>query len=409
MHGRAVRAAYSMGLHSENSLRQFEPIEAELRKRTWYACVVIDRNLSMTFGRPPSIPGSFVRMPLPAELPSHDFNATSAAPLTPELSRLSLSFFNATIQLYRILSDVLEHLYEQNLGTMESVDTSKMAERISAFETTLAQWRAEVDNSFRVIHGVGLHEAFEAAKSRLFTILTLRQLNVQTLLHRPVLQRLLDDRGETLDSLDSRSPFLDKVTRNSTETCLSAARGLISTIHQNSGQKRRLGAWWYSLYYTFHSSLVILAVYLVARRDHLPCVSITTAEASDILDMANEALVRLDKGNYMIERCRLYLQQLVRLCLYTNTNQVAQPLGDHRENDIPRSAPNTISHKPANDQIMHTGSAQVSNTLANSEEANILSAFTDINDLDLGPFINNDDLDFFSLLDDPLLQQPGIQ
>lgn len=42
-HGLAVKAALSIGLHSRNASRKFSPLEQEMRKRTWYGCVVLDR------------------------------------------------------------------------------------------------------------------------------------------------------------------------------------------------------------------------------------------------------------------------------------------------------------------------------------------------------------------------------
>ena len=45
-HGLAVKAAFQLGLHSEQALRRFEPLEREVRIRTWYGCVVLDRYVS---------------------------------------------------------------------------------------------------------------------------------------------------------------------------------------------------------------------------------------------------------------------------------------------------------------------------------------------------------------------------
>jgi Fungal specific transcription factor domain len=42
-HGLAVKAALQLGLHSRDASRAFSPLEQEIRKRTWYGCVVLDR------------------------------------------------------------------------------------------------------------------------------------------------------------------------------------------------------------------------------------------------------------------------------------------------------------------------------------------------------------------------------
>jgi Fungal specific transcription factor domain len=43
MHGLAVKAALQLGLHSQDASGVFSPAEQEVRKRTWYGCVVLDR------------------------------------------------------------------------------------------------------------------------------------------------------------------------------------------------------------------------------------------------------------------------------------------------------------------------------------------------------------------------------
>lgn len=43
LHGLAVKAAYQLGLHSPSSLKQYSPREREMRTRTWFACIMLDR------------------------------------------------------------------------------------------------------------------------------------------------------------------------------------------------------------------------------------------------------------------------------------------------------------------------------------------------------------------------------
>ena len=48
IHGLAVKAALSLGLHSTDAARRFSPLEREMRKRTWYGCVMLDRYISFS-------------------------------------------------------------------------------------------------------------------------------------------------------------------------------------------------------------------------------------------------------------------------------------------------------------------------------------------------------------------------
>jgi hypothetical protein len=92
MHGLAVRAAFQIGLHSSDLARDFSPIDREVRKRTWFGCIMLDRTLSMTFGRPASIPDSYVQLELPIEFST--FNGGAAGSDVKE--SLSIAFFNGT-------------------------------------------------------------------------------------------------------------------------------------------------------------------------------------------------------------------------------------------------------------------------------------------------------------------------
>lgn len=43
IHGLAVKAAFQLGLHSKHATESFSPLDQETRRRTWYACIVLDR------------------------------------------------------------------------------------------------------------------------------------------------------------------------------------------------------------------------------------------------------------------------------------------------------------------------------------------------------------------------------
>lgn len=42
-HGLAISAAFQLGLHSPEANRRFSPVESEIRKRTWFGCILLDR------------------------------------------------------------------------------------------------------------------------------------------------------------------------------------------------------------------------------------------------------------------------------------------------------------------------------------------------------------------------------
>lgn len=94
MHGIAVKAAFQLGLHSPTSLKAYSPFERETRTRTWFGCVMLDRTLSMTFGRPPAIPESYIRTPLPKLYSGTDILPDSEPSVD---DAMSIQFFVSTV------------------------------------------------------------------------------------------------------------------------------------------------------------------------------------------------------------------------------------------------------------------------------------------------------------------------
>lgn len=46
LHGMAVRAGLQLGLHSQTASSTCSILEAEVRKRVWFACMILDRSVS---------------------------------------------------------------------------------------------------------------------------------------------------------------------------------------------------------------------------------------------------------------------------------------------------------------------------------------------------------------------------
>lgn len=111
IHSLAVKAAYQLGLHSPNALKQYPEPEREFRKRTWFGCVLLDRSVvcsdsssrtadnsrsfSMTLGRPPLIPREFVKLDLPC--PSASLSDSESMSHQNSIIDDGVQFFTATM------------------------------------------------------------------------------------------------------------------------------------------------------------------------------------------------------------------------------------------------------------------------------------------------------------------------
>ncbi|KAL2817023.1 fungal-specific transcription factor domain-containing protein [Aspergillus cavernicola] len=319
IHGLAVKAALQLGLHSKDASTAFPPLEQEIRKRTWFGCVVLDRALSMTFGRPAAIPDCYVQLDLPAFQGN-----TEVLPVTANHDevRHSIQFFNSTITLYKQMASIIDQIYGQNLGCGPPLPVGETVSRVLGIENQLFSWVLALPESLRQLTVQGMREEIEQSRDqpRLFplkfrVILTLRYLHVQILLHRPILVKFLDStRASGVESSEER--LLNDIGYSSMKKCVESAMGIIDIIYElvsSSGWPRDLlGAWWFSLYYTFNAALVIIGATWVLRARQSAKDSANACVNIHIYPgRAVATLYKLNTGNRMVDRCRYYLEELI--------------------------------------------------------------------------------------------------
>ncbi|KAJ5662856.1 C6 transcription factor [Penicillium longicatenatum] len=327
VHGLAVKAALQLGLHSKDASRVFPPQEKEIRKRTWFGSfpvlqTLFTRTLSMTLGRPPAIPDNFVRLDLPTNHISDHGDSPTHMPFVDSTTfQMSVDFFNCTILLYKQLFVTVDLLYGQNLGCDPPHTVSQSVGHILTVEQQFVAWERSLPKNINVVTVKRIREGdgdmpdppqFHSLKFSV--IITLRYLHLRILLHRPILVKFIDACRKGGIAAHEES-LLQQIGSNSLQICMECAMSIIDIIHEvvhSSGwQKGLLGAWWFSLHYTFHSALVLLGTIWVVR-DGSPA-RISLSYDIDKLNLypsqAVATLYKLDCGNHIVDRCRHYLEQ----------------------------------------------------------------------------------------------------
>jgi len=317
IHGLAVKAAYQLGLHSPDALRQYPPVEREIRKRVWLGCVLLDRTLSMTLGRPVSIPESFVRVGLPQVV--EDTQASTMSTGNSKEDPTSVQFFTATIILYRLMSEVFDALYGSNVGLEAASDVFEIAPHLLRFEQKFAHWQHSLPAAMPLISEADLSrppDNFEITTLRV--ILTSRFLNFRILTHRPLLCKYLEAIGSSQVNMQQLS-ILRHVGANSVRICAQSAVFIIKitqwALQHADAPRQLLGAWWFSLYYAFNAALVIYSILLIQHqakhhKQPIPMEDLELSTAS--LHKAVECLSWLYKGNRMTETCVRYTSALAK-------------------------------------------------------------------------------------------------
>ncbi|RSL38136.1 hypothetical protein CEP53_015143 [Fusarium sp. AF-6] len=272
------------------------------------------RSLSMTFGRPCAIPEEYIRLDLPKPLPA-------CASVPEEVQSLSTGFFNASIQLYRIMGRIITTLYGSNLGCDEQQSETVTVTSIIQFGQELTDWQNNLPPqlALRVSADLPLEgEIQDPTTERVRLILSHRYLNVQLLLHRPSFIRssgaLLRD-----PMISTRNPApVNHMQSNFDRTFVQVAENIIEIIHTVLTRpdlgRHLIGAWWFTLYYAFSAALAIFGSLVISQDQYVDDGRNTDRleRAKRSLTQASDALLRMGTENMIISRCVDFLQQLLR-------------------------------------------------------------------------------------------------
>ncbi|KAJ4258405.1 hypothetical protein NW757_002971 [Fusarium falciforme] len=272
------------------------------------------RSLSMTFGRPCAIPEEYIRLDLPKPLPP-------CASVPEEIQSLSTGFFNASIQLYRVMGRIITTLYGSNLGCDEQPTETVTVTSIIQFGQELTDWQNNLPPQLALRISADLPregEIQDPTTERVRLILTLRYLNVQLLLHRPTFIRSL---GALLRDpmIPTRNPApVNHMQSNFDRAFVHVAENIIEIIYTVLTRpdlgRHLIGAWWFTLYYAFSAALAIFGSLVIFQDNDVEGVHNTDRleRAKRSLTQASEALLRMGTENMIISRCVDFLQQLLR-------------------------------------------------------------------------------------------------
>jgi hypothetical protein len=261
--GLLIRTAIGLGLHLNPSQSDgMTCLEREFRIRTWWGCFIIDRTLSMKFGRPPTIDeASAFDVDLPLEVDDQYINQGSVAPRQPENRPSLITFFTRTILMIDIMGKVLSELYhprrkttnKRGASTRDAATPSRNATHsyiIShsvLLDAELVSWLDQVPAHLKQKPEIPDGPEFELQRNVLLT----RYINLRLLVHR---QTFLIFSKHNIED-----PFQRAVAIASCRVCISTARQVIEVIHENH-HRRMLNSLWYSLHYVFTAMGVLLSL-----------------------------------------------------------------------------------------------------------------------------------------------------
>ncbi|KAL4746492.1 hypothetical protein BDW72DRAFT_210376 [Aspergillus terricola var. indicus] len=269
--GLAVRNAQSMGLHLPQTIACLHsPQEQQLARKIWHGCVLMDRVISMTFGRPAMISkASCGSVPLPATIDEEYIASASGSGVEQPADQPSvMAFYAKSLELYDILNDILLSLYkpvvEESSDDVYDLyfnrDTSEDELTIFQLDRALTRWTRSLPAHLR---GEPVSGSNGIIFYRQSVVLRARFLHVRMLLFRPILSKYCIARDLPSDPLISLTDsFPQRVALQCSTICVNVAREVIELIHTNipcDGTSGPLPAWWYNILYVYTAATVLVA------------------------------------------------------------------------------------------------------------------------------------------------------
>ncbi|KAK0390165.1 hypothetical protein NLU13_3737 [Sarocladium strictum] len=360
VHGLAVRSAMALGLHTPPSQEQANDWQAEYRQRTWIILYCLDKVLSLAFGRPVCIPDDIMVDQKPA--------LEQALP-SPDGSRVDLDlpgeFLAVSYRLHQVMSASLKRQYGGNLGNPEPEhdDMTTALQSSGEFRRALRVWAASLPPYLGLLEPSSEVLRENSQCNRLRTILTLRYHNLNILIHRPLLGSTLRHLFGTKDLTASTPAYLIQLAMGEAHECVASARSTIELVgaildHDQSGGNN-LGMGYFSLYYVFTASLVILGRIVWAQHGQEVVDEAAIDHCKLLLDQVETIFQRLDHDNSLVFGCSRYLNNMLEVC----TSQASaisvhsDGVTDSIASSIPRFEPHTSSASAPNplETMMHLG------------------------------------------------------
>ncbi|KAK1138868.1 hypothetical protein N8T08_001739 [Aspergillus melleus] len=271
--GLAVRNAQSLGLHLPQTVcRLRNPQEQQLARKIWHGCVLMDRVISMTFGRPAMISkASSGSVPLPVAVDEEHIPTDSGAQAKQPTDRPSImAFYAKSLELYEIMNDILLSLYNKPVPDESPEDMydfyfdkeiSQGERTIFDLDRALSRWTRALPlhlrdpSSLRSDNMIFLRQG---------VVLRARFLHVRMLLFRPVLSKYCTARDIAVtDPLFSLvDSFPHRVALQCSVICVKVAQEVIDLIRDNiptDGSSGPLPAWWYNILYVYTAATVLIA------------------------------------------------------------------------------------------------------------------------------------------------------
>ena len=259
--GIALHSAIRMGLH-RTIASNFNPIEAEIRKRIFWQIRKMDIYVGAMLGLPTMLSDDDIDQEEPLDVDDECLTVDGILPMKPDRVPL-MSATNAHLRLVRLLRKIMRYIYpikntQHAHGTGPTPPSSYVVSygRIREIERDLQEWMENLPPSLRP-GGGPVPQRLE----RVQQLLRMSYAYLQMFLYRPFLHYV---------SKSKRHVVNDKRSYACAAACVSVSRNVIHITTEMSARGLLIGAYWFVMYTTM-LAIISLVFFVLENPDSTTC------------------------------------------------------------------------------------------------------------------------------------------
>lgn len=318
--GVALRSALRMGLH-RNYNGNFDPVEAETRKRVFWVVRKMDIYVGAMLGLPQTLSDEDIDQEFPTEVDDEYVTKDGILPM-PEGQVSIMTAFNAHTRLVQLLQKIVRYVYPIKVQDKEigSGDQSYSVpfSAIREIESDLEQWKNDLPS---ILNPSAAPERY----TRIQQLLRLSYAHAQVMLYRPFLHFV---------AMEKRAKPVDQRAYACAASYVNVSRNIIHIQTQMKQKGLLIGAFWFVMYTSFFA--VLSLVYFAAENPDNPT---TQAIMKDALE-GKEVLASLAKRSHAADRCTATLDVVFqKLPEWMRNGQQNPVMSRKRQHDSGNSTP----------------------------------------------------------------------
>ncbi|KAI0166416.1 hypothetical protein GGR57DRAFT_25411 [Xylariaceae sp. FL1272] len=281
-YGMAVRSAFALGLHRDESMIIFTQEERDMRKKLWKSLFVLDRFLAACLGRPTAISEedcSEIR------LPRH----TSSSLLGTSSYSIHLAALDAAVKSCRIIGRTLKSIYsKRKIATAVAQDIANHLEAWNKELPFSLHWRRLQNNQIDPAQGIAILHT------------NLLHCHSVMLLTRPFFLYLLNKARMGTDSGSIKKSSVNPRIENFAQTCLEASQHTLVLTRIALDGKYLPQCNPFVIHCVFAAALIVLSNEFAALY-HNPDARSSIGSAASILRFCAHTDAQADRVSYIVE------------------------------------------------------------------------------------------------------------